>query len=306
MDILKRFCVLALFCLVLPVYSLEWLDELKDNFVDKQSLQIPTMEVDFTRIEFLVHTQVFDGERFQNYNYSIADMTLDSLGYLENWIDGVPHYHVLGNRYMLVFTKDPLSGLSTTMTGIRSAEIKKSTKYWDTMKNYYADAYSLSSGFKTVINSSFLSETLSGVKFDYNGNRLSELLQVSHGRGYHNIYALPWVEGVEGPGIGEWVQVEPTSPKTVFYILNGFVDPYRPHLYKMNSRVKDGLAIGITSTGKTIEQSVHFEDFAYFKTVIFPEPVVTMRLVIQSVYPGSKWQDTAISAILLEQEDGVE
>lgn len=303
MDILKPFCVFTFFCLMLPLYSLEWLDELSKNFKDKQSLQMPTMEVDFTRFEFQVNTWIFDGERFQEYSYSIADMTLNNLGFLENKVDGMLHYHVLGNQYMLVFTEDPESGLSTTMTGIRSAEIKKSAKYWDNFENYYVDAHSLSPGFKSVIHSSFLSETLSGVKFDYDGNRFSELFRIAHGRGKYNIYALPWVEGVEGPGIGEWVQVEANSPKKTFYILNGFVDPYRPHLYKMNSRVKDGLAIGTTSTGKTIEQNVHFEDFAYFKTVVFPEPVATMRLVIQSVYPGSKWQDTAISAILLEPED---
>ncbi len=303
MDILKRFCVFAFFCLMLPLYSLEWLSELSKNIKDKQSLQMPTMEVDFTRRGFEVETQVFDGERFQKYTYSIADMTLNKLGFLENKIDGISHYHVLGNRYMLVFTKDPESGLSTTMTGIWSAEIKKSTQYWDNLKNYYVDSYSLSPEFKSVTNSSFLSETHSGVKFDYDGNRFSELFRIAHGRGRYNIYALPWVEGVVGPGIGEWVQVEPVSPKKTFYILNGFVDPYRPHLYKMNSRVKEGLVIGTTSTGKTIELKVHFEDFVYFKTVVFPEPIVTMRLVIQSVYPGSKWQDTAISAILLEQED---
>lgn len=303
MDILKRFCFFALFCLMVPLYSLEWLEELSINFKDKQSLQMPTMEVDFTRFEFLVNTRVFDGERFQKYTYSISDMTLNNLGFLENKIDGVIHYQVLGNRYMLVFTKDPESGLSTTMTGLWSAEIKKSTKYWENLENYYVDSHSISPGFKSVTNSSFLSETLTGVKFDYNGNRFSELFRVTHGRGRYNIYALPWVEGVEGPGIGEWVQVEPALPKKTFYILNGFVDPYRPHLYKMNSRVKDGLAIGTTNTGKIIEQNVHFEDFAYFKTVVFPEPVATMRLVIQSVYPGSKWQDTAISAILLEPED---
>lgn len=305
MDILKRFCVLALFCLVLPLYSLEWLNELSKNFKDKQSLQMPTMEVDFTRFEFLVHTQVFDGERFQKYSYSIADMTLNNLGFLENKIDGVPHFHVLGNRYMLVFTKDPLSGLSTTMTDVRGMDKLRDPAFWENREHNYMDSNSMSPMCRTISSSS-LSEYNEGIEFSYTGSRFSEIFMVVFGRGYHNIYALPWVEGVEGPGIGEWVQVEPTSPKTVFYILNGFVDPYRPRLYKMNSRVKDGLAIGITSTGKTIEQSVHFEDFAYFKTVIFPEPVVTMRLVIQSVYPGSKWQDTAISAILLEQEDGVE
>jgi hypothetical protein len=177
--------------------------------------------------------------------------------------------------------------------------------FWENREHNYMDSNSMSPMCRTISSSS-LSEYNEGIEFSYTGSRFSEIFMVVFGRGYHNIYALPWVEGVEGPGIGEWVQVEPTSPKTVFNILNGFVDPYRPRLYKMNSRVKDGLAIGITSTGKTIEQSVHFEDFAYFKTVIFPEPVVTMRLVIQSVYPGSKWQDTAISAILLEQEDGVE
>lgn len=304
MDILKC-CILTLFLFVgtFTLYSQEWVEELKVNLINQKPTHMPALEVDFTRRGFEVETRVFDGERFQKYTYSISDMTLNNLGFLENKIDGIPHYHVLGNRYMLVFTKDPLSGLSTTMTDVRGVKLKQDPNYLNRLEWYYMDSQSLSPGFRTVISSSFLTETISGLTLEYNGERFSDLFLTSRAGGSHNIYALPWVEGVEGPGIGEWVQVEPASPKKTFYILNGFVDPYRPHLYKMNSRVKDGLAIGTTNTGKIIEQSVHFEDFAYFKTVVFPEPVATMRLVIQSVYPGSKWQDTAISAILLEPED---
>jgi len=117
--------------------------------------------------------------------------------------------------------------------------------------------------------------------------------------GQHNAYAIPWVESVEGEGIGQWIQVELFEPKRRFYILNGFVDPYKPSLYKMNSRVKEAQLIGVAVDKTVIVRDIAFEDFVYFKTVVFDRPVVSMKLVIKSVYKGSRWQDTAISSILL-------
>ena len=46
---------------------------------------------------------------------------------------------------------------------------------------------------------------------------------------------------------------------------------------------------------------VRFEDFVYFRTIVFAEPVERVRITIQSVYEGDKWQDTAISAIMFPE-----
>ena len=53
------------------------------------------------------------------------------------------------------------------------------------------------------------------------------------------------------------------------------------HLYKANSRIKEAEFTGWTENGKEIKQNVHnvhFEDFVYFKTVQFAEPVTKFRI----------------------------
>lgn len=70
------------------------------------------------------------------------------------------------------------------------------------------------------------------------------------------------------------------------------------HLYKANSRIKEAELTGWTETGKEIKQNVYFEDFVYFKTVQFSEPVTKFRITIKEVYPGEKCQDTSISAVM--------
>ena len=69
----------------------------------------------------------------------------------------------------------------------------------------------------------------------------------------------------------------------------------------MNRRIKKALIKGITAKGKELDQTVYFEDFVYFKTIQFTKPVVKIRITIQDVYAGTKWQDTAISAIMLPE-----
>ena len=117
-----------------------------------------------------------------------------------------------------------------------------------------------------------------------------------------NPYCFPWVENAAGGGIGEWIELELNSPQSTMYVLNGFVDGTRPHLYKMNSRMQTALVEGTTVRGKKISQTVRFEDFVYFRTIVFAEPVERVRITIQSVYEGDKWQDTAISAIMFPEK----
>lgn len=113
-----------------------------------------------------------------------------------------------------------------------------------------------------------------------------------------NPYCFPWVENAKDSGIGEWIEFDLSSPQSITYILNGFVDGNRMHLYKANSRIKEAKFTGWTEICKEIKQNVHFEDFVYFKTVQFAEPVTKFRITIKETYPGEKWQDTAISAVM--------
>ncbi len=48
----------------------------------------------------------------------------------------------------------------------------------------------------------------------------------------------PWVEGVEGDGIGEWIEFYYTLESRSFYIFNGYFDPKYPHLFTRNNRIK--------------------------------------------------------------------
>ena len=158
---------------------------------------------------------------------------------------------------------------------------------------------------KKVNSSSHLVETNNKIEFNYSGISLDWFIIHSGGemaRDEINPYCFPWVEDIEGPGIGEWVEFELNTPQTITYILNGFVDGNRMHLYKANSRMKEAEITGCSENGKEIKQNVHFEDFVYFKTVQFSEPVIKFRITIKEAYSGDKWQDTCISAVMFPVE----
>lgn len=110
---------------------------------------------------------------------------------------------------------------------------------------------------------------------------------------------LPWVEGVPGTGIGEGIEfdIEPTNDFRMvainLTILSGYVDPLKPYLFRENSRIKK-LQI-ITDSG--YNEEIEFEDTAMFTTVQIPVTTTHVRMVINDVYPGTKYEDTCISAI---------
>lgn len=157
---------------------------------------------------------------------------------------------------------------------------------------------------QNVYSSSHLVEISKGIEIDYSGISLDWyiLRDWEWPQDEINPFCFPWVENITGPGIDEWVEFELNTPQTITYILNGFVDGNRMHLYKANSRLKEAEITGWTENGKEIKQNVHFEDFVYFKTVQFSEPVIKFRITIKDAYPGEKWQDTCISAVMFPVE----
>ena len=106
--------------------------------------------------------------------------------------------------------------------------------------------------------------------------------------------STPWEEGVEGDGIGEQITYEPEAGTKLqvirIYPGNGRSDK----AFQENNRPK---TITLEIDGK--KQILNFDDAGHFYTFSSKKPVTAkqVKLIINSVYQGSKWQDTCISEV---------
>lgn len=97
-------------------------------------------------------------------------------------------------------------------------------------------------------------------------------------------------------GVGEWVLMKFSEPQTVtgFEFSNGFrrLDELGD-LYRMNNRIKD--AVLELSDGTKFP--ISFADADKEQTFMLPTPVTctSVKLVVKSIYKGSKWNDLAVS-----------
>ena len=116
----------------------------------------------------------------------------------------------------------------------------------------------------------------------------------------HDFHAnTPWVEGVQGYGIGEWVEYtfKAQNPRiTTIIILNGYNKS--ESAWKNNSRVKK---LKLYIKGKPIAilnlEDTRCTQFFEIDPVTDANKEWTMRFEIVDVYKGDKWDDTAISEI---------
>lgn len=108
-----------------------------------------------------------------------------------------------------------------------------------------------------------------------------------------------WLEGMDGPGLGEWVRFEFSQPVVLarLEIANGYQkDDDR---FLGNPRVK--LVKVEYSSGTS--QLVDFWDTRDLQAIKpTDEAVEWVKLVIVSVYPGSEWEDTALSEVHIYEE----
>jgi len=97
-------------------------------------------------------------------------------------------------------------------------------------------------------------------------------------------------------GVGEWVNMQFSTSQTLtgFEFSNGFrrLDELGD-LYVMNNRIENAVIQFSDGT----EFPVHFADTAGETTVMLPAPKQTtfVKLVVKSVYKGTKWNDLAVS-----------
>lgn len=127
-------------------------------------------------------------------------------------------------------------------------------------------------------------------------NKPSFLVEGDVKYSYTNLRRLldskPWVEGVDGYGIGEEIIL---SAKGVgFYLYNGFVSFNKPELFISNSRVR--------SIQVTVGNEIFMIDIPDSPNPIFiPTSDISQRseviIKILDVYEGRKYSDTCVNGI---------
>ena len=108
-----------------------------------------------------------------------------------------------------------------------------------------------------------------------------------------------WVEGVAGPGVGEWIQLSFPGSIEVHYINLDIGYDRDTDLFYANNRIKR--ATLIFSSGERIEWT--FSDTRGMQMIALaraPGPNIEttfVKVVIEEVYPGSRHNDTCLAEI---------
>lgn len=105
----------------------------------------------------------------------------------------------------------------------------------------------------------------------------------------------PWVEGVKGHGINEYIKLKTQGPFSKLKIINGYVDFTRRDLYMKNSRVKTFL---VKDLDNNIEFEVSLKDEVYIQDIKLEKPTTNVILYIKDVYKGDKWADTCVTSLV--------
>ncbi len=134
----------------------------------------------------------------------------------------------------------------------------------------------------------------------------SSVLAPEHGNSYgpSNLTdgddSTAWVEGSDGQGVGDFVVLEFDTARAIrgLTIKNGY-DKSRD-IFAKNSRVKD-IELRF-SNGDSLQATL--KDTPDAQPVALPRPIDAkwVELIIRSVYPGSKYADTAINELSVDAE----
>lgn len=178
-------------------------------------------------------------------------------------------------------------------------EIKKNVNYEvDNNHGLYDPNY----GKLTFTASSCLTEKINGNKITYNADNLGKNFVGAYDKGSQNLLfncdVTPWVEGVNGNGIGESIKISSSDNEgfKTLYFLNGYVDVKHPEYYKKNSRIKK-MTVKDLDNNKIYEFS--FLDVVMFQKMYFENSTKNVELIIDEVYEGSVYSDTCMTAIIV-------
>jgi hypothetical protein len=126
----------------------------------------------------------------------------------------------------------------------------------------------------------------------------------THGFGAEHLAELradaPWSEGVAGPGIGEWVEIEPTKPTPLFAISisPGFQSTNKPERFEQNGR-PSRVEIALNGENRFTATLGDKPESQLIPILGYTKPVAKIRITILDVFPGTRFSDTCISRVVL-------
>jgi O-phosphoseryl-tRNA(Cys) synthetase len=133
----------------------------------------------------------------------------------------------------------------------------------------------------------------------------SSHLPTDHGGQYQSWIAMDgslgtaWVEGVVGPGVGEWIQLSFPGTVEIHYINLDVGYDRDADIFYANNRIKR--VTFIFSNGEQIEMPL--SDIRGMQMIVLaraPGPSIEttfVKIVIEEVYPGSRYDDTCLSEV---------
>jgi hypothetical protein len=128
--------------------------------------------------------------------------------------------------------------------------------------------------------------------------------QAGNNYGVRNLFngdlSTAWIEGKVGDGAGERITIEFDSHRLVkaLVIHNGYQKS--PDIYQKNGRVRRLRAV--FSPGDSMSFTLQDRQGAQTLTLDRPVRAYWVQLIIDDVYPGSRYTDTALSKVLVTSE----
>ncbi len=107
-----------------------------------------------------------------------------------------------------------------------------------------------------------------------------------------------WCEGAKGPGIGEWLELQPIVPKPITAISMHPGCGKSDALFEANARPRKVLVELNGDHRFTVEVPNSKEEFE-FPVSNYTKPVKKLRLTFQEVWPGKRFEDLCISGVRL-------
>lgn len=108
-----------------------------------------------------------------------------------------------------------------------------------------------------------------------------------------------WAEGSSGPGVGEWLEMQPVAPTPLAAV--GIHPGYdaSDELFKANARPK---RVRIVLNGEHSFSAAVPDQKGGFRIPVvgYGKPVRTIKLVFEEVWPGSRFEDLCVSGVWLE------
>lgn len=206
----------------------------------------------------------------------------DEHGYTSLKLKKNPYYGIGKEKTLYFFD---LNGIIFHVPFTENRKPKESTI------KLFKDVYG---GINKITASSELSEKTKSGEITYSVTNVLTLGTEKETGYFFLPLGCPWVPDISKDK-EPYIDFELQNERSTIYILPGFVDFSRRHLWKQNARPKTIEVINM-ETSKSLGKFT-IDDRIDFTGIALPESVKNVRIRFIDFYPGTKYQDPCVSSI---------